>query len=140
MFAFRIDCRDRMTCRQLGQLDTPVEQERADTDEERIGSLVGKSSERRIDLADGTGIVNLNLHPHRLGSSTQTTKRRLSSRRTDRIDEHVNTNSFRQKITQEFQSLCHDLAHQDIDPGQVAVWLCETTDKTQLYGIFASDE
>src|SRR5215472_3314303 len=69
MFAFRIDCRDRMTCRQLGQLDTPVEQERADTDEERIGSLVGKSSERRIDLADGTGIVNLNLHPHRLGSS-----------------------------------------------------------------------
>jgi hypothetical protein len=115
---------------QLGQLDAPVEQEGADTDEERIGSLVGKSSERRIDLADGAGVENLNLHPHRWGRSIQASQRRLSSRRTDRIDEHVNTNSSRQKITQEFQSLCHDLGHQDIDPGQVAVRLCEAGDKT----------
>src|SRR6516165_9608927 len=67
MFAFRIDCRDRMTCRQLGQLDTSIEQERTDTDEESIGSLVGKSSERRIDLLDGAGFENSNLHPHRWG-------------------------------------------------------------------------
>src|SRR6516164_1396613 len=70
MFAFRIDCRDRMTCRPLGQLDTPVEQERADTDEESIGSLVCKRSERRIDLADGAGFENLNLHAHRLGRTS----------------------------------------------------------------------
>src|SRR6516225_3853837 len=140
MFAVCIDCGERMTCRQLGQLDTPVEQERADTDKESIGSLVHKSSERCIDLADGAGFESSNLHPHRLGRSIHSSQRRLSSRRTDRIDEHVNTNSFRQKITQEFQSLCHDLSHQDIDPGQVAVRLCETTDKTQLYWVFASDE
>ena len=129
-----------MTCRQLGQLDTPAEQEAADTDKEGIGSVVGKSSERCIDFADGAGIENPNLHPHCSSRSLQASQRRLSSRRIGRIDERVNTNSFRQKLTQEFQSLCHDFAQEDIDSRQVAVWLCEAGDKTELYWIFASDE
>ena len=49
-------------------------------------------------------------------------------------------NSLRQKLPQEFQPLCHDFAQEDIDTRQVAVRLCEASDKTQLYWIFPSDE
>ena len=130
MFAVLIDCRNRMTRRQLGQLDTPAEQEAADTDEEGIGSLVCKSSERCVDFADGAGVENPNLRPYCSSRSLQASQRRLSSRRIGRIDERVNTNSFRQKLTQELQPLCHDFGHEDIDPGQVAVRLREAGDKT----------
>src|SRR6516225_1659438 len=129
MFAVLIDCRNRMTCRQLGQLDTPVEQEGAYTSEESVRTPVYKSNERFIDLADGAGVENLSLHSHCWSGSLQACQRRLGTR-TGRIDKHPNTNSLRQKLTQKFQSLCHDFGREDIDSRQVAVRLCEAGDET----------
>src|SRR5215813_13113384 len=84
MFAVLIYCRDRVTCRQLRQLDTPAEEEGTDTDEESVGSLVYKSSERCIDLAARAGVENLNLHPHRSSRSVQAFQHGLSSLRIGR--------------------------------------------------------
>src|SRR5262249_37572540 len=117
-------------CRQLGQLDTPVEQEGADTNEESIRSLVCKSSERLIDLADGASVEDLSLHSHCWSGSLQGSQRRLSSRRTGPINNRANANSPRRKLTQEFQSLCHDFGREKIDSRQVSVRLCEAGDQT----------
>src|SRR5262249_8024323 len=130
MFAVLIDCRNRMMCRQLGQLDTPLEQEGAATNEESIRSLVYKSSERLIDLADGACVEYLSLHSHCWSGSPQACQRGHSSRRIGLIDKHVNVNGLRQKLTQEFQSLCLDFDREDIDARQVSVRLCEAGDKT----------
>src|SRR6516225_1954975 len=129
MFAVLIDCRNRMMCRQLGQLNTPVEQEGADTGEESIRTPVYKSNERVIDLADGAGVENLSLHSHCWRGSLQACQRRFGTP-TGRVDKYVNMISLRQKLTQKFQSLCHDFGREDVDSRQVAVRLCEAGDET----------
>jgi hypothetical protein len=45
--------RNRVVCRQLGQLGTSVDEEPALLNEEGVGSLGHERGERGIDLADG---------------------------------------------------------------------------------------
>jgi hypothetical protein len=50
--------------RQLGQLDTPVDEEGVVGDEETVVSLAGKRRERSIDLANGAHVENLDVQAH----------------------------------------------------------------------------
>ena len=62
--AIVIYCGDRVACRQLGQLDAAVDQERADANEYGIGPCASNRCKSRIDLAAGAGGENLDLQPH----------------------------------------------------------------------------
>src|SRR6266511_1559820 len=137
MFAVLIYCGNRMVRRQLGQLNTPGEQEGADPDEEGVGSLADKSSKRSIDLAASAGDEYLDLHSHDSNSRFHVSQRRRCSRSIGRIDEHSNTNGARQKLTQEFQPLCRQLDRENIDPGQVATRPGEAGDKAELHRVVA---
>src|SRR5262249_73249 len=54
-------CGERMVCRQLSQLHTPVAKEGIIGDKDGGGSFVRERLECGIDLADGAGVENLNL-------------------------------------------------------------------------------
>ena len=56
--------RNRVVCRQLGQLSTSVDEERGGPNEECVGSFAHERGERGLDLADGAGVENLDLQPH----------------------------------------------------------------------------
>src|SRR5712691_7504052 len=59
--AQRIYCRDSVARRQMRQLETPAEEERAAGNEERIGALLHKCCENYIDLATAVGLQDLDL-------------------------------------------------------------------------------
>ncbi len=140
MFAVLIYCGNRMARRQLGQLNTPGEQEGADPDEEGVGSIAHKSGKRGIDLAASAGVENLDLHPHDSNSRFHVFQHRRRSRSSGRIDEHGNTNGARQKLTQEFQALCSQLDRENIDSGQVATRPGKAGDQTKLDRVLGDDK
>ena len=95
-----------MTCRQLSQLDAPVEEEGADANEDGIGPCASNCCKSRIDLAAGAGGENLNLQPHGAPSRFNVSQSSLGGRRKGRIDEHSDTNGTGHQLTQKFQPLC----------------------------------
>ena len=129
-----------MARRQLGQLDTPADEEGVAADEEGVGPLAHKSCEGRIDLAAGAGVEDLDLQPHGAGSRFHVSQRGLGSRSIGRIDEHGNTSGSGHQLTQELQPLCRQLAREKIDPCQVAARPGEAGDKTEPDRVFGDDE
>jgi hypothetical protein len=140
MFAILIYCRNRMACRQLGQLDTPAEEEGADPDEEGVGSLAHKRSERGIDLAAGAGVENPYLQSHGEGSRFHVSQGGRRSAGIGGIEEHSHASRSGHQRTQEFQPLCHQLGIEKIDPRQVAARPGEARDKTKRDRVFGYEE
>ena len=64
MVAVLVYCGNRVACRQLSQLDPPVEQEGCAADDEGVRSLTHKSVERSIEFEALAGVENLDLQPH----------------------------------------------------------------------------
>ena len=59
------ECRDACVARrQIDQLHTTAGEEGVPADEERVGPRAHKSCKRRIDLATGAGVEDLDLQPH----------------------------------------------------------------------------
>ena len=104
-----------MACRQLGQLDAPVDPEGAGPDEEGVGSLVHKRRERGIDLMDGAGVENLDLQPNGASGRSHVSQGSLGIRDIGRIDKHCNARSPWHELMQEFQPLCLQLGSEQID-------------------------
>ena len=132
--------RNRVVCRQLGQLGTSVDEERGGPNEECVGSFAHERGERGIDLADGASVENLDLQPHAANSRFHTFQCGRSTRRTGRIDEHGNTSDPGHHLTQEFQPLCRQLDRENVDPRQVATRPGEAGDQTKLDRVFAGKE
>ena len=55
-----------MACRQRGQLDPPASEEAVRGDEQGIGPAEHNRRERRVDLAAGGGVEELDLQPERV--------------------------------------------------------------------------
>ncbi len=56
-----------MACRQYHELAGTIEKERIRRDQERIGAHLGESRKRRIDLANGARIQNIDLQSDAAG-------------------------------------------------------------------------
>ena len=56
---------NRVACRQVGELDSPVGEEGVGADEQCVGALARKGFEGRIDLTAGAGVEDLDLQPQR---------------------------------------------------------------------------
>jgi hypothetical protein len=85
-FTDRISRGNPVARRQGGKLHAAVEKECVASDEEGIRVLVRKGCKGRIDLADCTGIEDLDLQPDGVGGFLHLLQRGLSVIR--RIDEH----------------------------------------------------
>src|SRR6476660_799304 len=120
MVAVLVYCGNRVACRQLSQLDPPVEQERCAADDEGVRSLTHKSSECSIEFKAVAGVENLDLQPHGASNCSDISQYRISAGSIRRIDEHGNTNSSGHQHTQEFQPLCRQLIREKVDSRQVA--------------------
>ena len=70
-------------------------------DEEGIGALARKAGKGRIDLADRTGVEDLDLQPNGGGGFLHLPQRGLGDRSIGRIDEHGNTNGLGHQVVQE---------------------------------------
>ena len=135
-----LDCRNRVACRQLGQLDTPVGQEGGGANEEGVGSLACKRRERGIDLAAVAGVEDLDLQPLGAGSRFHASHCSLGIGSIGRIDEHGNTNGPGHQLAQEFQPLCSQFSSEKIDTRQVAARPGEAGDKTKPDRVFGEGE
>src|SRR5262249_61926177 len=83
-------CRgDSVVRRQVDQLGTPAVKKDVDADEDRVGPLVRKSGEGRIDLAAGAGVEDLDLQSHCAGGRLHVSQRGLRSRSKGRSEEHT---------------------------------------------------
>src|SRR5262245_35376148 len=86
--AVLIYCGNRVACRQLGQLDAPIDEEAVVGVEKAVGSPAHKCRERGIHLADGADVENLDLQPHRASSCPYVSQCKLGSRSIGRIDKY----------------------------------------------------
>src|SRR5262245_60045564 len=124
MMAVLVYCGNRVACRQLCQLDPPVEQERCAADDEGVRSLTHKSSECSIEFKAVAGVENLDLQPHGASNCSHISQYGISAGSIPRIDEHGNTNSSGHQRPQEFQPLCRQLIRENVDSRQVATRTC----------------
>ena len=99
-----------MARRQVDQLDAPAGEKGISADEKRVGPLVHKRCEGRIDLPAGAGVEDLDLQPDGASSRFHVSQRGLGIRGGGRIDEHGQTSDRGHQFTQDFQPLCHQLA------------------------------
>ena len=121
-------------------MDSPAGEKGAGADEKRVGPLAPKRRERRIDLAAGAGVEDLDLQPHGASSRLHVSQRGLGIRSIGRIDEHGNTSGCGHQLTQEFQPLCRQLGREKIDARQVAARPGEARDKTKPDRVFGDTE
>ena len=99
-------------------------------DKKRVGSLAHRTCEGRIDLADGPGVVDLDLQPHGASSRLHVSYRELGTHRIGRIDEYGNASGTGHQLAQEFQPLCHQLIRDEVDTRRVAARPGEAGNKT----------
>src|SRR5262249_12894587 len=101
---------------QGGKLDAAAEEECIASDEEGIRALAFKRGKGRIDLADRTGVKDLDLQSDGGGGFVHGLQCGLSGVRIDRIDEHSNTNGPGHHVMQEPQPLGRKRALASADP------------------------
>ena len=121
---------------QLDQLHTLTIKERKGTDEQGIGLLARRSFESGINLALSGGVDDLNSQPHGASGRFRVSQCRPSIRLIGWIDEHGHPFGSGNKLTQEFQPLCHQLAIEDIDTCQIAARPRKARDKIKPDRVF----
>ena len=67
--------------RHVGKLDAPGVEEGVRANKERVGTLAHESCERRIDVAAGTGLEDLELHADGAGGRLHVAQHRFGTRR-----------------------------------------------------------
>src|SRR5262249_41015109 len=86
--ARRIGCRQSVARRQLNQLHPAAVEERVETNENGIRSLIPKCCEGRTDLPAGSGVEDLNLHPDGARCCSRFSRRSVGICRVCRVDQH----------------------------------------------------
>src|SRR5215471_10980026 len=112
--------------RQSGKLHTATDQEGIASDEQNIEALARKCGKGCIDLADRTGVEDLDLQPHGGSGLLYLAHRGLDDCGIAWIDQHGNTNGLGHHLMQEPEPLGHRLLDEKIDACHVAAW--ETPD------------
>jgi hypothetical protein len=80
-----------------------------------VGSLAHQACERRIDLAAGAGVENLDLHSHGSGSRLHISCRGLGREGVGRIDEYGHAGGSGHQRPQQFHPLRRQLTRKEIE-------------------------
>ena len=83
-----------------GELDAPCIEESVRADKERVGAFAHQCCERRIDVAAGTGVEDLQLRTHGVGSRLYFAPHGLGASRIGRIDERGQTRGAGHQLMQ----------------------------------------
>ena len=117
-----------------------VKEERVAADEKGIGALVGKGGKRRIDLADGGGVEDLDLQPDGGSRFLHVAQCGFGVCGIGRVDQHGNSDRLGHHVMQKPQPLLHHLIGEKIDAGGVAARPGEACDKTKLDRVLGDAE
>jgi len=124
----------------LNQLHPAAVEERVETNENGIRSLIPKCCEGRTDLPAGSGVEDLNLHPDGARCCSRFSRRSVGICRVCRVDQHSHTSGCGHQLPREFQPFRRKLSGKEIDSGQVSVRSGEASDQTELYRIVGYNE
>jgi hypothetical protein len=83
-----------------GELDAPRIEESVGADKERVGTFAHQCRERRIDVAAGAGVEDLQLHTHSVDSRLYFAPHGLGASRIGRIDECGHTRGAGHQLMQ----------------------------------------
>jgi len=102
------------------QLNAPGVEEPIGGHEEGIGAIASDACERRIDLAAGAGVKEMDFKPDYVRSRFHISRRRLGTRRIRRVNEHGKAGGCGHQLMQKPQLLGRQLCREEADACRVA--------------------
>ena len=118
-------------------LRAPAGKERVGTYQYGASAPENESRERGVDLADGSGVEDLDIEAQCGSGLGRVSHRRLRVRRVGRINQHGDARGSWNHLMQQRQSLSHQLAELDMESRDISTWPIEARDEADSHGVRA---
>jgi hypothetical protein len=116
-FSSSVDGGNRMARCQGGELETPVEEERVSTDQERVDSVADKRREGSLDLTAVARLNNIDLHSEHSSRRSHVIHHALDIR-IARIDQQSDAGDCGEKLAQQPQCLSAQLRLEEVQASE----------------------
>ena len=137
--AQEIDCRHRMTRRQTDHLIAPTHEESIGADNNRVGTLLDRTREGRVDLAFAAGIQDHEFNTECMRCSLDVLDLRFRGG-IPGVDEEADDGGARGQLAQQFQPFCPECVDKKRHARDVAAGAVQTENEAKFDRIGADRE